>query len=211
MTASLPGGGLRRGLGRAFRRLELEGDDRPGDQVVLLGGDDLATDQIAGLKLAAPHPGDPVDVGGVGVGAAKPEVPSFRRRRVDQDVERLAHQALIERERDRLLGGHDPVTTLERDRLRQVAGELGRRRVGLERIGENAESLELRRLDEIRRSSSNSASVSPGKPTMNVVRRTSPGMVARSREMIASLSSRVCRRFISLSKRSLMCWSGISR
>ena len=46
---------------------------------------------------------------------------------------------------------------------------------------------------------------------MNVVRSTRSGIVARSRAMIASVSARVCRRFIILSIRSLMCWSGMSR
>ena len=56
MIASLPGGGLRRGLGRAFRRLELEGETDSADQVILLGRDDLATDQIARLEARCPAP-----------------------------------------------------------------------------------------------------------------------------------------------------------
>ena len=43
MTASRPGGGRRRGLGRALRRLELDGETDRRDQVIFFGGDDLAS------------------------------------------------------------------------------------------------------------------------------------------------------------------------
>src|SRR4051794_16072015 len=58
-----------------------------GDQVVPLGRDDLAGDQVTGLERSPLDVRQTVDVGRVGERAAEPEVPPFRRGAVDQHVE----------------------------------------------------------------------------------------------------------------------------
>ena len=83
---------------------------------------------------------------------------------------------------------------------------------GSQRVREDAGALEGRARGRTRSSSSNSASVSPGKPTMNVVRIARSGIalaqLARAGPRSASRSTRRCIRF---STRSLMCCSGMSR
>ena len=59
-------------------------------------------------------------------------------------------------------------------------------------------------------SSSNSASPSPGRPVMRLVRSTRPGMRERSFFKSARMSAPRSRRFIFRSMLSLMCWMGMS-
>ena len=57
---------------------------------------------------------------------------------------------------------------------------------------------------------SNSSSVSPGKPTMKVVRIAMPGMPARMRVMRFSMCSLLVSRFMISSMRGWMCCNGMS-
>ena len=59
-------------------------------------------------------------------------------------------------------------------------------------------------------SSSNSAGVSPGKPTMNEVRTATPGTRARMRSIIPIRLPRPVGRFMRRSTSSEACWSGMS-
>ena len=60
-------------------------------------------------------------------------------------------------------------------------------------------------------SSSNSASVSPGKPTMKVERKVRSGQAARQAWTRASVFSFEAGRFMRLSTVGEACWKGMSR
>ena len=62
-------------------------DERLGDQVVAFRRDDLAGHEVARAQMVPFHPGDAVNIGGIGVGAAEPEVLSLGRWGIDQDVQ----------------------------------------------------------------------------------------------------------------------------
>ena len=79
-------------------------------------------------------------------GRARGSCPRARGRRSGRRA--AAHEAPVEREGDLLLRGHDAVAALVLDLLGQVVGQPRGRRVGLERVGEDAQPLEPRRPDE---------------------------------------------------------------
>src|SRR5579864_7718183 len=118
------------------------------DEVVALGRDNLARDNVAGLDARAGNDRHAVDVGRIGIGSTEPKVLTLRTRPVDQDVEPPPDQRLVEGEGDRLLRGHEPIPAFGFDLLGMVAWQLYGRGSWLVRICERTEPLEFLLRDE---------------------------------------------------------------
>ena len=105
-----------------------------------------------------------------------------RRGAVDQDADALADPARVLAV---LTSRFCRLITASRravfDRRRHIVVERVRRRAFLVRVGEHADVVERVVADETRTARRHRASVSPGKPTMKVVRRATPGTRSRMR------------------------------
>ena len=109
---------------------------------------------------------------------------------VDQHVERACRPCARASRADALLHRHEARAALLAHLVGHRIGQRVGRRALDRRVGEAADAVELRLARGTASSSSNSASVSPGKPTMNVLRIVSRGTAARQARMRSSVRSR---------------------
>ena len=144
-----------------------------------MGLGDFAAVEFAGLDIGmVAKIGDEdfaIDFGRVHRGAAFPEQIAFRRRAFDENVKLPSDKRLSWRGGNLFSGS--TLASWRGARFRAVESLMAERvslRAFLVGIGENAQPVELR-CSTKSQSSSNSCSVSPGKPTMNEVRSVRSG------------------------------------
>ena len=175
-------------------------------QVVAVLAGDLGFDKRPGMYGFALDQAEAVDVGGLAVKAAGC---LFFAVFIDQNRKLAANSGFDLFKGYRLLECHDLIGAGLADVMRDRICQFGRGCARFREKGKTAEGVKF----DLRiksRSSLNCGSVSPGKPAITVVRRTTSGIALRNRSINSVVLFFVWPRCMALSISSLMCWTGIS-
>src|SRR5205823_1815782 len=116
--------------------------DGSADKVVSVRSSYLDADNVAAAQSLALDPHKAVDLRGVGVRARQHMVGHFRICPIHDHLDLLAGLASGPSKGDLLLRLHEAVTPLGLHEFRHMPVKSGRRRAGLERVGEDADPLE---------------------------------------------------------------------